>query len=165
MSAVTWLCTREYRQEQKRPGTQPTDLPVRSSCRELLFPVSFEHHRSLWKHVFNLKKRWKTSTAAIIKRAYDLRLVNAVEYRQSFRYMSARGWRKGGEPNEPDLKGPELLSTALSALRTKVELTVDQLCRDLYFTPETFLTVTGVSVPLSKGRPVEVIPFRATGAG
>jgi Zn-dependent peptidase ImmA (M78 family)/transcriptional regulator with XRE-family HTH domain len=118
-----------------------------------------------WKHVFNLKKRWKASAAAIIKRAYDLRLINAVEYRQSFKYMSARGWRKGGEPNEPDFKGPELLSTALSALGTKVELTVEQLCRDLHFTPETFLTVTGVSVPLSKGKPIEVIPIRATGIG
>jgi Zn-dependent peptidase ImmA (M78 family)/transcriptional regulator with XRE-family HTH domain len=118
-----------------------------------------------FNHVFKLKKRWKASAAAIIKRAYELKLIDAVQYRQSFKYMSARGWRKGGEPNEPDFKGPELLSTALSALGSKVEITLEQLCRDLHFTPETFLTVTGVSVPLSKGKPVEVIPIRATGVG
>jgi Zn-dependent peptidase ImmA (M78 family)/transcriptional regulator with XRE-family HTH domain len=118
-----------------------------------------------FNHVFKLKKRWKASAAAIIKRAYDLKLIDAVQYRQSFKYMSARGWRKGGEPNEPDFKGPELLPTALGALGTKVHLTVDQLCRDLDFTPETFLTVTAVSVPLSKGKLVEVIPIRATGLG
>lgn len=109
-----------------------------------------------------MKKRWKASAAAIIKRAYDLKLIDAVEYRQSFKYMSARNWRKGGEPCEPGFKGPELLSTALCALGTKIELTVEQLCNDLHFTPDTFLTVTGVSVPGSKGKPVEVIPIRAT---
>lgn len=114
-----------------------------------------------WDHVFNLKKRWKASAAAIIRRAYALRLIDAVEYRQSFKYMSARNWRKGGEPYEPDFKGPELLSTALSALGTRIELTTEQLCRHLHFTSETFLTVTGVSVPLSKGKLVEVIPIRA----
>jgi Zn-dependent peptidase ImmA (M78 family)/transcriptional regulator with XRE-family HTH domain len=118
-----------------------------------------------FNHVFKLKKRWKASAAAIIKRAYDLKLIDAVQYRQSFKYMSARGWRKGGEPNEPDFKGPELLSTALGALGTKVDLTIDQLCRDLDFTPETFLTVTGVSVPLSKAKPVDVIPIRARRLG
>jgi Zn-dependent peptidase ImmA (M78 family) len=58
-----------------------------------------------WNHVFKLKKRWKASAAAIIKRAYDLKLIDAVEYRQSFKYMSAMNWRKGGEPSEPDFKG------------------------------------------------------------
>jgi len=68
---------------------------------------------------------------------------------------------KTGERYEPEFKGPELLSTALSGLGTKIELTMEQLCRDLHFEAETFLTVTGVPVPLAKGRPVEVIPIRA----
>ncbi|MGH9734169.1 MAG: helix-turn-helix domain-containing protein [Candidatus Acidiferrales bacterium] len=114
-----------------------------------------------WQHIFNLKRRWKASAAAIIKRAYDLRLIGAVEYRQSFKYMSARNWRKGGEPYEPEFRGPELLSSALSALGTKIGLTIEQLRGDLHFTPDTFLTVTGVSVPFSRGKPVEVIPIRA----
>jgi Zn-dependent peptidase ImmA (M78 family)/transcriptional regulator with XRE-family HTH domain len=151
-------------------GTKETEAAADRFAGAFLLPrVAFAREFRTspfsWKHVFNLKKRWKASAAAIIKRAYDLRLINAVEYRQSFKYMSARGWRKGGEPNEPDFKGPELLSTALSALGTKVELTVERLCRDLHFTPETFLTVTGVSVPRSKGKPVEVIPIRATAGG
>jgi hypothetical protein len=116
-------------------------------------------------HLFKLKKRWKASAAAIIKRAYDLKLIDAVQYRQSFKYMSAMNWRKSGEPNETEFKGPELFSNALGALGTKIELSIDQVCKNLHFTPETFLTVTGVSVPLSKGKPVEVIPIRATALG
>jgi len=151
-------------------GTEETEAAADRFAGAFLLPrVAFAREFRTspfsWKHVFNLKKRWKASAAAIIKRAYDLRLIDAVEYRQSFKYMSARGWRKGGEPNEPDFKGPELLSTALSALGTKIELTVEQLCRDLHFAPETFLILTGVSVPLPKGKPVEVIPIRATGGG
>jgi Zn-dependent peptidase ImmA (M78 family)/transcriptional regulator with XRE-family HTH domain len=151
-------------------GTEETEAAADRFAGAFLLPrVAFAREFRTspfsWKHVFNLKKRWKASAAAIIKRAYDLRLINAVEYRQSFKYMSARGWRKGGEPNEPDFKGPELLSTALSALGTKIELTIEQLCRELHFAPETFLAVTGVSVPLPKGKPVEVIPIRAAGGG
>lgn len=118
-----------------------------------------------WNHVFKLKKRWKASAAAIVKRAYDLRLINAVEYRQSFKYMSGRNWRKGGEPHEPEFKGPELLSTALASLGTKIDLTIAELCKDLHFTPKTFLTVTGATVRASRGKEVEVIPIRATGIG
>ena len=62
-------------------------------------------------------------------------------------------------------KVPSYYLQHLSALGSKVEITLEQLCRELHFTPETFLTVTGVSVPLSKGKPVEVIPIRATGVG
>ncbi len=128
---------------------------------QVAFAREFRSSPFSWDHVFKLKKRWKASAAAIIKRGYDLRLIDAVEYRQSFKYMSARNWRKGGEPQEPEFKGPELLANALSALGTRIELTIEQLCRDLYFTPETFLTVTGVSVPVSKAKPFEVIPIRA----
>jgi hypothetical protein len=87
--------------------------------------------------------------------------LDAVDYRQSFKYMSSRNWRKEGEPHEPEFKGPELLSTALNSLGTKIELTVEQLCRNLHFTPSTFLTVTGASVRVVRGKEVEVIPIRA----
>lgn len=113
-----------------------------------------------WKHVFDLKRRWNTSAAAIVRRAYDLRLIGAVEYRQSFKYMSAKGWTKG-EPHEPSFQEPELLETALSALGTKVDLTLEALCKELRFTPNTFLDITGVPVPSSKMKQPEVIPFRA----
>ena len=77
----------------------------------------------LLDHVFELKKRWKVGAAAIVKRAYDLRLIAAVEYRQSFKYMSARNWRKDGEPHEPEFKGPELLFAALGSLGARIDLT------------------------------------------
>jgi len=151
-------------------GTEETEVTADRFSGAFLLPRGafareFRTSPFSWNHVFKLKKRWKASAAAIIKRAYDLKLIDAVEYRQSFKYMSARNWRKGGEPHEPEFKGPELLSTALGALGTKIELTIEQLCRELHFKPDTFLTVTGISVPLAKGKPIDVIPIRATVLG
>jgi Zn-dependent peptidase ImmA (M78 family) len=147
-------------------GTEETEASADRFAGAFLLPRGafareFRTSPFSWNHVFKLKKRWKASAAAIIKRAYDLKLIDAVEYRQSFKYMSSRNWRKGGEPHEPEFKGPELLSTALSSLGTKIELTVEQLCSDLHFTPSTFLTVTGASVRVVRGKEVEVIPIRA----
>jgi hypothetical protein len=61
--------------------------------------------------------------------------------------MSAQGWRTNGEPQEPEFQEPELLPTAMKRLGSDVELTMDQLRRELHFTPETFLEVTGFSLP------------------
>lgn len=150
-------------------GTEETEAAADRFAGAFLLPRGafareFRTSPFSWSHVFKLKKRWKASAAAIVKRAYDLRLIDAVEYRQSFKYMSARNWRKGGEPHEPEFKGPELLSTALGSLGTKVDLTVAQLCKDLHFTPETFLAVTGAVVHAPRGKEVEVIPIRVTGS-
>ncbi len=81
-----------------------------------------------WSHVFDLKRRWQTSAAAVVRRCYDLGLIGAIAYRQSFKYMSAKGWTKG-EPYEPSFQEPELLSMALSSLGDKVDLTLEQLCK------------------------------------
>ncbi len=112
-----------------------------------------------WKHIFALKRRWNTSAQAIVRRAYELGLLGAVEYRKAYKYMSWKAWTSNGEPDEPTFQEPELLSIALSSLGTKVDLTIEMLCEELRFTRETFKDVTGFSVPVSKSRLVEVIPF------
>jgi Zn-dependent peptidase ImmA (M78 family)/DNA-binding XRE family transcriptional regulator len=131
-------------------------LPPRPFARD------FRMKSFSWEHVFDLKIRWRVSAAAIVRRAYDLGLLGAVGYRQAFKYMSARGWRTRGEPHEPAFQAPELLSTALNALGSKVELTLEGLCRELHFTTETFKDVTGISVPAPKAKPIDVIPFPAS---
>ena len=94
-----------------------------------------------------------------VRRGYDLGLLGAVDYRKSFKYMSWRGWTSNGEPDEPSFQEPELLSMALNSLGAKVDLTIEQLSKELHFKPQTFKEITGVSVPASRVTPVEVIPF------
>jgi len=114
-----------------------------------------------WPHVFDLKRRWCVSAAAIVRRSYDLGLLGAVGYRQAFKYMSAKGWRANGEPYEPAFQPPELFNIGLEALGKKVELSLDGLCRELHFTAPTFLDVTGVPIPIPilNEKIPEIIPF------
>ncbi len=112
-----------------------------------------------WNHVFKLKARWQTSAASIVRRAYDLGLISAVDYRRAFQYRSAQGWNRA-EPQEPVFQEPSWLSSALAGLGNKVTLTLQQLCADLNFKPETFLDVTGVAIPTTNVKAPEVIPFK-----
>lgn len=123
-------------------------MPHRAFARE------FNMGQFSWTHILELKRRWKVSAQAIVRRSYDLGLIDAVTYRQAFKAMSARGWRSKGEPHEPAFQNPEMFSVALNALGSKVELTLEALCRDLHFMPATFFDVTGVPIPRAKAAPV-----------
>ncbi len=112
-----------------------------------------------WQHVFDLKRRWHTSAAAIVRRSYDLGLIGTAEYRRHCQYISFKGWTKG-EPAEPRFQDPELLPTALEALGKKIALTVSTLCSDLDFEPHTFKEVTGVDVPDIQKTRAEVISMK-----
>ncbi len=147
-------------------GTKDTEAAADRFASAFLMPkAAFSREFSTapfsWPHVFALKHRWQTSAAAIVHRAYDLDLISAVDYRRGFQYLSAKGWNKG-EPHEPEFQEPELLSTTLNALGTKVELTLQQLCTDLKFDRETFREITNVAVPMPtpKAKPSGVIPFK-----
>ena len=133
-------------------------MPAKAFSRDFLaLPFS-------WQHIFNLKKRWQASASAIVRRAYDLGLLGAVEYRRAFKYISVNGWRRG-EPShtEPDFQSPELLDAALKALGSKqIQLTIADLCSELHFAPATFKDVTGVTVPPGKRHTADVLSFRAT---
>lgn len=118
------------------------------------FAREFSMGRFSWKHILELKRRWRVSAQAIVRRSYDLGLINAVTYRQAFKAMSAKGWRSQGEPYEPAFQNPEVFSVALNALGSKVELTLEALCRDLHFMPSTFFDVTGVAIPVAKTAPI-----------
>lgn len=128
-------------------------MPRKAFAREFcLTPFS-------WSHVFDLKRRWHTSAAAIVRRAYDLQLIGAAEYRRHYQYMSYKGWTKG-EPGEPEFQDPELLDTAFDALGREVDLTLESLCSELAFTEETFWRVTGREVPARGTKKAQILEFK-----
>jgi Zn-dependent peptidase ImmA (M78 family)/transcriptional regulator with XRE-family HTH domain len=129
-------------------------MPRKAFAREFRSGGSFS-----WPHIFALKRRWRTSASAIIKRSYQLGLLGAVEYRKAYKYMAWKKWLTHGEPEEPTFQQPELLYTALDSLGSKVELTLEGLRKELRFTSETFREVTGIKVP-SQTPKANTIPFR-----
>lgn len=111
------------------------------------FEREFRAKAFSWNFIFEMKRRWQASAAAIIRRAYDLHLIDAIIYRRAYQYMSAQGWRTKGEPYEPPFQKPELINMALTSLGNRVDLTPEDLCADLHFAPKTFQEVTGVVLP------------------
>lgn len=103
-------------------GSQETEIAADAFASSFLLPAEafireFTNKRFSWSLVFELKRRWQVSAAAIIRRGYDLDLINSVQYRRAFQYMSAKRWRVRGEPFEPKFQEPELFEDALSAVR------------------------------------------------
>lgn len=89
-----------------------------------------------WQHVYEKKLRWKVSSAAIIRRAYDLGLIDAVKYRSANIYLKKTGQSKKEEYDdiiEPEK--PELISTALDVLRDDGRGALLQITQSLKIEP------------------------------
>ena len=62
--------------------------------------------RLSWGYLLQLKLRWGTSIAALVRRARDLHVISGSQYTNFMKAISARGWRKD-EPGDRDLGPPE----------------------------------------------------------
>ncbi len=130
-------------------------LPERAFRRE--FGMS---RRISWPHVFELKRRWRVSAAAIVRRAYDLGVIDPSAYRHACQYISLKKWNQG-EPQEPHFQEPELFIPALLSLGTSVNMTMRELCEGLHFSVEAFTEVTGQSIPKEAVSGSSILQFRA----
>src|SRR5262249_41700185 len=97
-------------------GTKDTEEEANYFASALMLPKSsfgreFASRVFSWSHVFDLKRRWYVSASAIIRRAFNLKLLDAITYRRCYQQMSVRGWLKN-EPYEPAFVGPEWLPSA-----------------------------------------------------
>lgn len=105
-----------------------------------------QHFRTLggktWAHLLELKKQWKVSLGAIVRRAKDLELIDDAEYVRRNQYIRAKGWHKG-EPAEPEEERPELLSLALETVQAELGRPLSEIAEELGWTAETFENLTG----------------------
>ena len=70
-----------------------------------------------WEGIFEMKLKWKVSAAAILRRAYDLRLIDADQYRTGNIHLTKTGQRKKERFDDIlKLEEPELVSSALAAI-------------------------------------------------
>lgn len=87
-------------------------LPRAAFVRE--FPKSI---RINWAKIFRMKARWGVSVQAMIRRAYDLGILNAVQYRNANIYIGRNGW-KTREPGEENIsvENPEIVPAGFEVL-------------------------------------------------
>lgn len=98
-----------------------------------------------WALIFELKRRWKVSAAAIVHRAYQLDLIDAASYRIAYRFLYRRNWHRG-EPEEPAYENPELFGIALKKLEISKGESPHDVCRALGWSAKKFSDITGVAV-------------------
>lgn len=110
-----------------------------------------------WNALYAMKLRWKVSVRAIIRRAFDLGLIDAAQYRTANIHLVKGGQAKAEKYDDAlACESPELLAAAVAWLaRTgPAEL---RLCLDkVGLLPLNFTRLTGLQVP---DLPDGVIPF------
>lgn len=105
--------------------------------------------RPAMSHLIQLKTRWRVSLAAIVRRAYDVQLIGAPEYRRL--NIELRQNMFPNEPEEPPDEVPELFRIGLEAVADARGLSTNTLVNDLGWSPELFERVTGYMA--REGRP------------
>ena len=114
-----------------------------------------------WSAIFRLKLRWKVSAAAILRRAYDLRIISADQYRTGYIHLSKTG-QKRFERYDDEIVAeiPELLPAAVQALESTFPGAVGRLINESGLELEMFAQVSGLDLPAPAPSGANVIPFR-----
>jgi Zn-dependent peptidase ImmA (M78 family)/DNA-binding XRE family transcriptional regulator len=98
-----------------------------------------------WETMFRLKERWRVSLAAIIRRAFDLRLIDAIQYRRAYKYMSMSAWLKH-EPHEFNGEEPELVRVAFAELEKSFGIRPLNAAQALLWRPSTLRSISGIDI-------------------
>jgi Zn-dependent peptidase ImmA (M78 family)/DNA-binding XRE family transcriptional regulator len=127
------------------------------------FERGFPRARRLdWQYIFALKRQWNVSAQAILRRAYDLALIDAAQYRTGCVYISKQGYRRS-EPFEPDeIETPELLATALRALHEHCRMSPEEVAAQLGVQTVILAKLLGLPIPdLRTAEPATVLDINA----
>ena len=118
-------------------------LPASAVFRE--FPRSY---RLDWAAIFQMKLRWKVAARAIIRRAYDLGVINASQYRTGNIQLVKTGQSKEEKyDREMPLESPELLSFAIGTASRKPGRLL-KLMNDLGFDVRMLTILSGENIEL-----------------
>lgn len=110
-----------------------------------------------WNALFAMKLRWKVSVRAITRRAFDLGLVDAAQYRTANIQLVKTGQAKFERYDEAiPLESSELLFSAIAWISKNGDARLHQLIAEIGIAPNLFTRLTGYSLdPL----PENVLPL------
>jgi Zn-dependent peptidase ImmA (M78 family)/transcriptional regulator with XRE-family HTH domain len=102
-----------------------------------------------WNELFALKLRWKVSVRAIVRRAYDLQLIDAAKYRRANIHLVKSGQaRLERHDDDLSIEPPELLASALAILEREDPSTLVELSADMGLGPRAYEKLTGRALPI-----------------
>ena len=127
-------------------------LPRKAFVRE--FPRG---RRLDWQTIFAIKRKWSVSAQAILRRARDLELIDAAQYRSGNIFISKQGYKRK-EPYEPaEAERPEMLRTALIALQESKGMLPKDVARKLGIQPVLLGNLLGLPIPDLKDADARII--------
>lgn len=101
-----------------------------------------------WQVIYGLKRRWKVSASAILRRAFDLKILSADQYRTGHIHLSKTGQRKVERFDEViPAETPELLPAAMSALEDAFPGAIRRIAADAGLEDDMFTSVAGLALP------------------
>jgi Zn-dependent peptidase ImmA (M78 family)/transcriptional regulator with XRE-family HTH domain len=107
-----------------------------------------------WHGIFEMKLRWKVSASALLRRAYDLKILSADQYRTGYIHLSKTGQRKFERyDNVIDTEEPELLPAAMYALEQAYPGAVRRIAADVGLEDDMFESVSGIALPETRVLP------------
>jgi Zn-dependent peptidase ImmA (M78 family)/transcriptional regulator with XRE-family HTH domain len=128
------------------PGAVDVEREADAFAAALLLPrAEFEREcprRLSWPRLLELKRRWKVSLAALVRRAYTLGIYSEATYRRAFVQLNERGWRLA-EPDEPAMEHPQVLRRAVELL-DRAGYPPERLARDVHLHLEDLCTLVGL---------------------
>lgn len=111
------------------------------------FPRGFSIN---WRALYELKLRWKMSVRAIIRRAYDLKLLTPAQYRTANIHLVKTGQakiEKYDNDGSLPIEQPELLPSALDALDEAILGGAPSVGSEIGFSRSMLQLVTGAIFP------------------
>lgn len=147
----------------KQTGTKDTEAQANKFAAALLMPRRFLHefprnlHR-MWDALFELKKTWMVSLAAMIRRAHEHRVITPSQYTRLYKELSARGWLKS-EPCEFAGETPEVIGLAFETVERVHGVSLSDIPRILAWKSATFERITGTTFESIIPRQAKVLPL------
>ena len=140
-------------QNQSRPEHENAEAQANRFASAFLLPrKAFVREWPLgkrldWHGIFALKRAWKVSAQAILRRALDLQLIDAAQYRGGNIFISKQGYKRN-EPFEPtEIEAPELLKTALIELQKAEGLLPRDVAQRLGVQPVLLGKLLDIAIP------------------
>jgi Zn-dependent peptidase ImmA (M78 family) len=100
-----------------------------------------------WQAIFAIKREWGVSAQAIIRRAHDLNLIDAAQYRSGNVFISKQGYKRA-EPFEPlQVEETELLRNALIELQDAEGMLPKDVAHALNVQPVLVGKLLGIPMP------------------
>lgn len=136
----------------EKPGQERVEKQAHRFAGAFLFPKDpfikeFPKSGWLdWPKLLQLKARWGVSLAALVKRAYDLGLIDAARYHWAHVDLNCRGW-KVCEPEELPLEETELMPRAFEHLRVAQRVVPQQVAMHLDLEPVMLQRISGLPIP------------------